>query len=96
LHRERGDLQVEVIDERKPHVDVRPPRVGYLGAVEHLAAGVPEQLGDRAWLAECDEHGVDAVLQRRAMADQVQQRRHPRQAGEPQPSSCGVGRRLRD
>jgi hypothetical protein len=46
--------------------------VGDLEAVEQVAAGVPEQIGDRAGVAESDQRRVDAVLQRGAVAHQVQ------------------------
>ena len=48
LHGERGDLQLEIVDQPEADVDVAPPRVGDLEAVEQLAAGEAEEVGDRA------------------------------------------------
>jgi hypothetical protein len=45
---------------------------GILKAVEQLAARQAEQVRDRARMPEGDQRGVDAVLQRGAMPDQVQ------------------------
>jgi hypothetical protein len=72
LHGQRGDLQLEVIDEPQADLDVPAPRIGDLQTVQQLAAGVPEQIRDRARVPEGDQRGVDAVLQRRAVPDQVQ------------------------
>ena len=72
LRGELGDLHFEVVDELQADVDVAPPRVGDCEAVEQLAAGKTEQIRDRARVTEGDERRVDAVLQRRAMAHQVQ------------------------
>jgi hypothetical protein len=72
LNGQPGDLQLEVVDQRQADVDVASPRIGDGEPVEQLAAGVPERVGDRARMAEGDQRGVDAVLQRRAMADEVQ------------------------
>ena len=42
LHRQLGDLQLEVIDQPQADVDVGAPRVGDLQAIEQLAADVAE------------------------------------------------------
>jgi hypothetical protein len=52
LHGQRRDLQLEVIDQPQADVDVLPPRVRELQAVEQLAAGVTEQIRDRARVPE--------------------------------------------
>jgi hypothetical protein len=72
LHGQPGDLQLEVVDQPQADLDVASPRVGDGQAVQQLAAGVTEEVGDRARVAEGDQRGVDAVLQRRAVPDQVQ------------------------
>jgi hypothetical protein len=51
---------------------VAPPRVRDGEAVEQLAAGEAEEVADRTGMAESHQRRVDVVLQRRAMADQVQ------------------------
>jgi hypothetical protein len=72
LDREVGDLQFEVVDQPQADVDVAAPRIGDLQAIEQLAAGVAEQIRHRARVAEGDQRRVDAVLERRAMADEMQ------------------------
>jgi hypothetical protein len=72
LHGQPGDLQLEVVDELQADVDVAAPRIRDGEPVEQLAAGVAEQIGDRARVPEGDQRGVDAVLERRAMPDQMQ------------------------
>jgi hypothetical protein len=72
LDRQPRDLQLEVVDELQADVDVASPRVGDGEALEQLAAGMPEQIRDRARVTEGDQRGVDAVLQRGAVANQVQ------------------------
>jgi hypothetical protein len=72
LHGELGDLHFEVVDQLQADVDVAPPWVGDLKAVEQLAAGETEEVGDRARVTEGDQRRVDAVLQRGAMAHRVQ------------------------
>jgi hypothetical protein len=52
LHRQRRDMQIEIVDQLQANVDVRAPRVGDLQAVEQLAAGVTEQIRDRARVPE--------------------------------------------
>jgi hypothetical protein len=62
LDGELRDLQLEVVDQPQADVDVAPPRVGDLKAVEQLAAGVTEQIADRARVTKGDQRGVDAVF----------------------------------
>jgi hypothetical protein len=75
LHGQLRDLRLEVIDQPEADVDVVPPRVGDLQAIQQLAAGVAEQIGDRARVPEGDQRSVDAVLQRRAVADRCNLKR---------------------
>ena len=69
---DRVDLTVELIDRDDARLDVFPPRRWDLQAFQQLAASHPEEIRDRTWLAECDQRRVDAVLQARAVAHQVQ------------------------
>jgi hypothetical protein len=72
LHRQRRDLQLEIVDEPQVDVDVRPPRLRDRESIEQLATGVTEQMRHRARMPERDQRRVDAVLQRRAMTNQMQ------------------------
>jgi hypothetical protein len=72
LDGQRRDLQLEVVDQLQAGVDGAPPRVGDREPVEQVAAGVPEQIRHRARMPEGHQRRVDTVLERRAMADQVQ------------------------
>jgi hypothetical protein len=57
-----GDLQVEPVDQRDTRVDGPPPRIGKREAVEQLAAGVPEQIANRARMAlEVRDFLADAI-----------------------------------
>ena len=49
---DRLDLLVEVVDQLQARVDGRAPRLRDLQAVEQLAAGDAEQVGDRAGVPE--------------------------------------------
>ena len=49
-----------------------PPRVGDREAVKQLAAGMTEQIADRTGVPEGHQRRVNAVLQRRAMANEMQ------------------------
>jgi hypothetical protein len=53
-------------------VDVAAPRVGDRQTVEQLAPSEPEQIADRAGMAESDQRRVDTILQRAAVTNQVQ------------------------
>jgi hypothetical protein len=75
-------------DQLEAGVDVAPPRVGELQAVEQFAAGKTEQIADRAWVAEGDQRRVNAVLQCGAVADQVQP--------EPRQLTLAADRRIRE
>ena len=55
LHGQLGDLQLEVIDQSQTDVDVGAPRVGDLQAIQQLAAGVAEQIRNRARVPEGDQ-----------------------------------------
>jgi hypothetical protein len=48
LDGERRDLKFQVVDQLKARVAGAPPRIGNREPVEQLAAGVPEQIRDRA------------------------------------------------
>jgi hypothetical protein len=72
LDRELSDLQLEVVDELEARVDGAPPRIRNRHPVEQLAAGQPEQVRDRAGVPEGHQRRVDAVLQRRAMPNEMQ------------------------
>ena len=72
LDRQPRDLKLEVVAQPEADVDVAPPRVRDLQAVEPLAVGQTEQIRHRARMPEGDQRRVDTVLQRRAMPDQVQ------------------------
>jgi hypothetical protein len=61
LHGQLRDLQLEVVDQPQADVDVLAPRIRDREAVQQLAAGVAEQIGDRAGVTEGDQRGVDAV-----------------------------------
>jgi hypothetical protein len=66
------DLALEVLDQRQTGVDGAAPRLRDRDAVEQLAAGDAEQVGHRARVPERDQRRVDAVLEHRAVLDQVQ------------------------
>jgi hypothetical protein len=66
------DLAVELVDQAQAGLDGCLPRVGEVEPGEQLAAADTEEVGDRAGLALCEQDGVHALLQARAMADQVQ------------------------
>jgi hypothetical protein len=44
LDRQSGDLQLEIVDQLERDVDVAPPRIRDLEAIEQIAAGEPEQV----------------------------------------------------
>jgi hypothetical protein len=67
-----GDLHLQVVDQLEAGVDVPTPRVGDRQAIEQIAAGMAEQIRHRTRVPEGDQRGVDAVLQRGAVADQVE------------------------
>jgi hypothetical protein len=69
---DRRDLVLDLIDQVKAGANVSPPGVGELEAIERVAALDPEQIAHRAGHPEVDQGRVDAVLERRAMLDQVQ------------------------
>jgi hypothetical protein len=68
----RLDLLVEVIHQLQARVDGRAPRLRDLQTIKQLTAGDAEQVGDRARVLERDHRGVNAVLEHRAVLDQVQ------------------------
>ena len=72
LHGQLRNLQLEVVDQSQADVDGAPPRIREGEPAQQLAAGVTEQIADRARLAEGDQRAADAVLQAGAVAHQVQ------------------------
>ncbi|MGH2716629.1 MAG: hypothetical protein ACRDM7_22635 [Thermoleophilaceae bacterium] len=67
-----GDLALEVVDQHDRGGDVPPPRFRHLEPLEQLPPTDPEQVGDRARLAEVDQARVDPVLEHRAVLHQMQ------------------------
>src|SRR5438094_148108 len=68
---DRGDLAIELVDHSRRGLDVSAPRLGDGEAIEQLAAAAAEQVGDRTGFAPGEQDRVDAVLEARAMLDQV-------------------------
>ncbi len=66
-----GDLALEVVDSSSGR-RVAQPGLGDIEAGKQFSALGPERVGDRAGAAEADQGRVDAVLERRAVLDQVQ------------------------
>jgi hypothetical protein len=66
------DLGVEQVDEPQRGGHVTGPRLGQLEAGQQPPAGGAEQVRHRAGMAEGQQRGVDPVLQRGAVAHQVQ------------------------
>jgi hypothetical protein len=67
-----GDLALDVVDQHDRGGDVPPPRFWHLEPLEQLPPLDPEQVGDRARLAEVDQARVDPVLEHRAVLHQMQ------------------------
>jgi hypothetical protein len=67
-----ADLAVELVDQTQAGLDRCLPRLGKVESGEQPAAAHAEQIGDRAGLAVGEQHGVHALLQARAVADEVQ------------------------
>ena len=65
------DLLVELVDQAQARLDVSLPWLGKLEPFEQSASGDAEKLGDRTGLSVCEQKRVDAVLQARAVADEV-------------------------
>jgi hypothetical protein len=68
------DLAVEVVDQPQARVDGAAPRLRDVETVQQLAAGDTEEVRDRARMPEGDQRRVDAVLEHRAVLDEV----HPK------------------
>src|SRR5208283_1396838 len=66
------DLALEIPDRLKARVDGAAPGLRDVQALEQFAAGYPEQIADRARMPEGHERRVNAVLEHRAVLDQVQ------------------------
>src|SRR4051794_32810507 len=71
------DLAVEFTDQPQARVDRPPPRPRDREAIKQLTAGDAEQIGDRARVPERDQTRVDAVLEHRAVLDQVHPKPRP-------------------
>jgi hypothetical protein len=69
---DRLDLGLEVVHRPQARVDGRSPGLRNVEALQQLTAGDAEQVSHRAWVTKRDERRVDAVLEHRAMLDQVQ------------------------
>ena len=67
-----SDLAVEILDQLEARVDRPAPRLRDLQPIEQLAPSDAEQVGHRARLAERQQRRVYPVLQRGAVAHQVQ------------------------
>jgi hypothetical protein len=65
------DLLAELVDQHHRGADVPAPGLGDLEPLEQPPALCPEQVADRAGPAEADRGRVDAVLEHRAVLDQV-------------------------
>jgi hypothetical protein len=72
-----GDLAVQVVDHRDCRQDPGPPRLWEIQAREPLAAAAAEEVGYRAAVPEGQQLGMNAVLQRAALADQEQPKAGP-------------------
>jgi hypothetical protein len=66
------DLLVELVEQTQAGLDRALPGLGQSELGEQLAAAHTEEVGDRAGLAVGEQQRVHALLQARAMADQMQ------------------------
>src|SRR6266496_5094932 len=66
------DLAVELVDQTQAGLEGALPRLWETEPVEQLAAADAEEVGDGAGLAVCEQYGVHALLQARAVADEMQ------------------------
>jgi hypothetical protein len=67
-----ADLVVELVDQSEACFDRSLPRLGQPELGEQLAAADTEEIGNRAGLAVREQDGVHALLQARAVTDEVQ------------------------
>jgi hypothetical protein len=66
------DLTVEFVDQAQAGLDRALPRIRQSQPGKQLAATHAEQIGDGAGLAVCEQARVHALLQARAVADEMQ------------------------
>jgi hypothetical protein len=67
-----ADLAVELVDQAQAGLDRALARLRKSEPSEQLAAADTEQIGDGAGRAVGEQHRVHALLQARAVTDQVQ------------------------
>src|SRR6266496_3882180 len=67
-----ADLAIQLVDQVQAGLDRPLPRLRESESGEELAAAHAEQVRDRARLAVGEQHGVHALLEARAVADQVE------------------------
>ena len=85
------DLTLEVIDHAQAGGEGRGPGLRDGEPLEQLSAALAEEVGHGHRMAEGDERGVDAVLERDPMTDQVEPEAGPltgsadRRVGQPDP-----------
>jgi hypothetical protein len=66
------DFAIEVIDQAPARLQVARPGLGQQQACEQLAAADAEQVGDGARFAVCEQDRVHALLQARAVVDEME------------------------
>jgi hypothetical protein len=67
-----ADLVVELVDQTETRLDRCLPRLRQSESREQLTAAHTEEIGNGAGLAVRQQHGVHALLQARAVADEMQ------------------------
>ena len=67
-----ADFAVELVDQAQTRLDRCLPRLRQAKPGEQLAAADTEEVGDRAGFAVREQHRVHALLQARAVTDEVQ------------------------
>jgi hypothetical protein len=72
-----ADLAVELVDQTQARVDGALPRFGQVEPREQLAAADTEEVGDRAGPAVGEQDCVHALLQARAVTDEVEPSARP-------------------
>ena len=66
------DLMRKLVDQAQAGLDRALPRLRQTESGEELAAADAKEVGDRAGLAVGEQHRVHALLQARAVADEMQ------------------------
>src|SRR5438105_2155021 len=67
-----GDPDLEIVDQLKRGAGMSQPWLGDVKLSQKPAAGRAEEMVDGGLVTECDQRGMDPVLERGAMADQMQ------------------------